>query len=165
MRNRRDRRGLKPPPKSPSKPFNGHITRPNRRPAPGRRKWLLQAHHRRARRAQPPAYGRHGTRAREWQCWGLAQAAYKWLKAVGLGAGACCVHCVVLAPSATPLPNPPPKHSRPPSQCTWTPSLLVARAFRANFDTDSTAGPTTRATRAGESGGVTTAHPMSQLLS
>ena len=102
-----------------------------------------------------PAYGRHGTRARAWRCWGLAQAAYKWLKAVGLGAGACCVHCVVLAPSATPLPNPTPNHSRPSSQCTWTPSLLVARAFRANFDTDSTAGPTTRATRAGGSGGVT----------
>jgi hypothetical protein len=115
------------------------------------------------------AYGRHGTRARAWRCWGLAQAAYKWLKAVGLGAGACCVHCVAPAPSATqrpPSPNPPPKHSRPPpSQYTWTPSLLVARGFRANFDTESTPGLTTCATRAGGSEGVNTAYPMSQLLS
>jgi hypothetical protein len=126
---------LKPPP-SPPPALHSHSTAISRGQIDVLRPRAAQVAAPSAPLSRPtrstPAYVRHGTRAiRAWRCWGLTQAAYKWLNAVGLGAGACCVHCVVLAPSATPLPNPPPKHSRPPRQCTWTPSLLVARAFRA----------------------------------
>jgi hypothetical protein len=114
MRNRRDRRGLKPAKKA----LHSHSTAISR----GQIDDLRQGGSRAAQVAAPsapsprpmrptPECGRQGTRARAWRCWGLAQSAYKWLKSAGLGAGACCVHCVAPAPSATPPPPTRPQNT------------------------------------------------------